>query len=55
MTWRKVETNRTARVCQVASLLLILGMVLGMLAHDVMRSPSTATAQRDSTRLVAAP
>jgi hypothetical protein len=55
MTWRRIETNRTARICQVGSLLLILGMVLGILAQDVMRSSSTATVQGDPTRLVAAP
>ena len=55
MTWRKVETNRTARVCQVASLLLILGMVLGMLTHEVIHSPSTATTQRASALVAAAP
>jgi hypothetical protein len=55
MMRRNVETTRTARLCQVASLLAILSMVLGVLAHEAMRNPGTATGQRDSTRLVVAP
>ena len=55
MIRRNVETTRTARVCQVASLLAVLSMVLGVLAHDLMRTPGTTTAQRESERLVVAP
>ena len=50
-----VETNRTARVCQVASLLVILSLVLGVLAHDIRRAPGGATAEAAKTRLVVAP
>jgi hypothetical protein len=50
MMRRKVETTRIARVCQVASLLLVLGIVLGMGTHDVMHGPGN-TAQREATRL----
>ena len=39
MMRRNVEMPVPARICQVASLLVILGMVLGMLAHDVVRGP----------------
>ena len=43
---RHVATTPTARACQIASLLLVLMMVLGMLAHDVMRNADVApTAQ----------
>jgi hypothetical protein len=55
MMRRNVETTRTARICQLASLLAILSMVLGLLAHDVMRGSSTTAAERQITRLVAAP
>lgn len=55
MMRRNVETTRTARVCQVASLLAVLSMVLGVLAHDLMRNPGPTTAQRESARLVVAP
>lgn len=54
MMRRNVEITRTARVCQVASLLVILGMVLGVLAHDVMRDPDRA-AEREATRIVVVP
>ena len=54
MMRRNVETTLTARICKVASLLIILGMVVGVLAHDVMRGPEK-TAEREATRLVVAP
>jgi hypothetical protein len=53
MMRRNVETTRTARACQVASLLVILSMVLGVLAHDVMRGHGSA--EREPTRIVVAP
>ena len=55
MMRRNVETTRTAGICQVASLLVILSMVLCVLAHDIMRGARTAAAQREPTRLVVAP
>ena len=44
MMRRNVETTRTARACQVASLLLVLMMVLGVLVQDIMRSADTVDA-----------
>ncbi len=55
MMRRNIEITRTARVCQVASLLAVLSMVLGVLAHELMRNPGTTTAQREPARLVTAP
>jgi hypothetical protein len=55
MMRRNVETTRTARVCQVASLLAVLSMVLGVLAHELMHNPGATTAQRESARLVVVP
>jgi hypothetical protein len=54
MMRRNVETTVTARVCQVASLLAILGMVLGVLAHDAMYG-SGSSAERTATRVVVGP
>ena len=48
MMRRKIVTTPTARVCQTASLLLILVMVLGMLVEDIVRSaarPDSAHAE----------
>ena len=50
-----VEINRTARVCQVASLLVILSLVLGVLAHDIRRGSRGATAEGGKTRIVVVP
>jgi hypothetical protein len=44
MMRRNVDTTRTARACQIASLLLILMMVLGVLLQDMMRNADTADA-----------
>jgi hypothetical protein len=44
MMRRNVDTTPTARVCQIASLLLVLIMVLGVLAHDIVRTADTADA-----------
>ena len=49
-----VEITRTARICQVASLLVILSVVFGVLTHDVMRGPERAT-EREATRVVVVP
>jgi hypothetical protein len=54
MMRHNLETTRTARICQAASLLAILSMVLAVLAHDVRRGPG-GTAERQPTRLVVAP
>ena len=44
MMRRNVDTTLTARVCQIASLLLILMMVLYVLVQDVMRNSDQADA-----------
>ncbi|MFZ0851013.1 MAG: hypothetical protein WAO08_17625 [Hyphomicrobiaceae bacterium] len=55
MMRRNVATTPTPRACQIASLLLILMMALGVLVQDIMRGAGTTAAQRESTRLVVAP
>ena len=55
MMRRNVDTTLTARVCQLASLLVILSMVLGMLAQEITRGADTARVEPELTRLVAAP
>ena len=52
---RNVDTTPTARVCQLASLLVILSLVLGMLAHEITRGADTARVEPEPTRLVVAP
>jgi hypothetical protein len=49
MMRRKVVTTSTARACQTASLLLILVMVLGMLAEDVVRNAAGPDAAHAET------
>jgi hypothetical protein len=44
MMRRNVDTTRTARACQIASLLLVLMMVLGVLVQDIMLNADTAEA-----------
>jgi hypothetical protein len=44
MMRRDVDTTLTARVCQVASLLVILIMVLGVLVQDIVRKPDKVDA-----------
>jgi hypothetical protein len=46
MMRRNVDTTLTAGVCQIASLLLILSMVLGVRVHDIMRNADTARTAR---------
>lgn len=59
MMRRNVATTPTARACQIASLLLILMMVLGVLVQDVMRNAESAGADPGGvarpTRFVVAP
>ena len=55
MMRRSVATTPTPRVCQIASLLLIMMLVLGVLVQDVMRGAGTTAAPPESTRLVEAP
>ena len=55
MMRRNVDTTPTARVCQLASLLVILSMVLGMLVHEISGGADTARVEPNLTRLVAAP
>ena len=55
MMRRNVDTTLTTRVCQLASLLVILSMVLGMLAQEISRGADTARVEPEPTRLVAAP
>ena len=50
---RNVETTLTARVCQAASLLAILGMVLGLLVQEIWRD--RATAKRQPIQVVVTP
>lgn len=49
MMRRKIVTTPTARVCQTASLLLILVMVLGMLGEDIVRSAAGPDAAHAET------
>jgi hypothetical protein len=49
MLRRKVVTTPTARACQTASLLLILVMVFGMLAEDVVRNAAGPDAAHAET------
>ena len=55
MMRRHVDTTQTARACQLASLLVIISMVLGMLAQEITRGADTARVEPELTRLVAAP
>ena len=50
MMRRNVATTPTARACQIASLLLTLMMVLGVLVQDILRGAGTTAAQREPTR-----
>jgi hypothetical protein len=49
MMRQKVVTTPTARACQTASLLLVLVMVLGMLANDIVRNAAGPDAARAET------
>jgi hypothetical protein len=49
MMRRKVDTTRTARACQAASLILVLAMVLGALAEDIMRTAGRTDSARAET------
>jgi hypothetical protein len=49
MMRRKVVTTPTARACQTASLLLVLGMVLGMLVEDIARNAAGPDAAHAET------
>lgn len=49
MMRRKVATTSMARVCQTASLLLILVLVVGMLVEDVVRSAAAPDAAHAET------
>ena len=55
MMRRNVDTTLITRICQLASLLVILSMVLGMLVHEISRGADTGRAEQELTRLVAAP
>ena len=55
MMLRIVHATRAARVCQLANLLVILSMVLGLLAHEITRAADTARVEPEPTRLVAVP
>lgn len=46
---RCVETTLIARVCQAASLLAVLGMVLGLLAQDMLRGADRITVEREAS------
>ncbi|MGH7463189.1 MAG: hypothetical protein ACREMA_19455 [Longimicrobiales bacterium] len=46
MMRRNVDATRTASACQIASLLLILLMVLGVLVQDIARNADRADAAR---------
>jgi hypothetical protein len=49
MMRRKIVTTPAARLCQTASLLLILVMVLGMLGEDIVRSAAGPDAAHAET------
>ena len=49
MMRRKVATTPAARACQTAGLLLILVMVLGMLAEDIVRGAAGPDAAHAET------
>ena len=55
MMRRNVEITLTARICQVASLFAILGMVLGLLAQEMLRGADTTTVERQPVRVVVRP